>query len=158
MYEGVPRKFPTTVVGSYPKLPPAKEALKRMRKEEITSEEFEKLVDNAIKMVVEDQIETGVDIISDGEQSREDMEVFFAERLKGFKVGHEAGDWVRVIDNIHFRKPVVVEKIEWAGPMTVEDWMVATEYAQGRPVKGIVTGPYTLADWAFNEYYKDRSE
>jgi len=34
-------------------------------------------------------------------------------------------------------------------------------YAQGlteKPVKGIVTGPYTICDWSFNEYYADRGE
>ncbi len=157
MYE-VPKVLPTTVVGSYPKFPEAKKALKLYYKGEISYEEFRKMVNEAIRKAVEDQLNAGVDIISDGEQSREDMEVFFAERLKGFKVGYDAGDWVRVIDNIHFRKPVVVDKIEWVEPMTVEDWKVATKYAQGHPVKGIVTGPYTLADWAFNEYYKDRNE
>jgi len=25
-----------------------------------------------------------------------------------------------------------------------------------KPMKGMLTGPYTIMDWSFNEYYKDR--
>jgi 5-methyltetrahydropteroyltriglutamate--homocysteine methyltransferase len=42
-------------------------------------------------------------------------------------------------------------------PMTVEWW----SYAQGltsRPVKGMLTGPYTIAEWSFNEHYPTRRE
>ncbi len=150
----VPEKFPTTVVGSYPKLPPAKKALKARRAGEISEEEFRRLVEEAIKGVVEDYIWAGVDIISDGEQSREDMVVYFAEVMGGF----EPGEWVKIFDNVYFRKPIIKGKIEWPGPMTVEDWRIATKYSQGRPVKGIVTGPYTMTEWSFDLYYGDRRE
>jgi len=150
----VPRKFPTTVVGSYPKLPPAKEALKKARSGEISEEEFRRLVEQAIRGVVEDHLWAGVDIISDGEQSREDMVVYFSERMKGFR----PGEWVKIFDNVYFRKPIIYSELEWTGPMTVWDWQVATKYAQGRPVKGIITGPYTMMEWSFDLYYKDRYE
>jgi 5-methyltetrahydropteroyltriglutamate--homocysteine methyltransferase len=41
--------------------------------------------------------------------------------------------------------------------MTVEMW----RYAQGltdKPVKGMLTGPYTMVDWSFDEYYDSRRE
>ena len=150
----VPRKFPTTVVGSYPKLPPAKKALKARRAGNIGEEEFRRLVEEAIRGVVEDYIWAGVDIISDGEQSREDMVVYFAEIMNGYR----PGDWVRIFDNVYFRKPVIYDKLEWPGPMTVDDWKIASKYSQGRPVKGIITGPYTMLEWSFDLYYKDRKE
>ncbi|MCE4612384.1 MAG: methylcobamide--CoM methyltransferase, partial [Desulfurococcales archaeon] len=80
----VPKKFPTTVVGSYPKLGPAPEAIKKRREGAISEEEFHRLVRPAILEAVRDQVEAGIDIVSDGEQSREDMVVYFAERLKGY--------------------------------------------------------------------------
>jgi len=150
----VPRKFPTTVVGSYPKLPEAKEALRAYRAGKISREEFRRLVEKAIKGVVEDYLWAGVDIISDGEQSREDMVVYFSEILEGYR----PGEWVRIFDNVYFRKPVIVGRVEWPGPMTVEDWLVATKYSQGRPVKGIITGPYTMMEWSFDLHYGDRRE
>ncbi|MEM1873611.1 MAG: methionine synthase [Acidilobaceae archaeon] len=150
----VPKKFPTTVVGSYPKMPEAEEALRRRRAGSITEEEFRSLVEKAIKAVVEDYLWAGVDIISDGEQSREDMVVFFAENIRGY----EPGDWVRVFDNVYFRKPVIASKLEWVKPMTVSDWLYASSISRGRPVKAILTGPYTMYEWSFDLHYRDRRE
>ncbi len=150
----VPRKFPTTVVGSYPKLPSAREALRKRKKEVIKPEEFRDLVVEAIRGVVEDYIEAGIDIISDGEQSREDMVVYFAEIMNGYR----PGEWVKIFDNVYFRKPIITGRVEWPGPMTLEDWKTAASFSHGRPVKGILTGPYTMLEWSFNLYYKDRYE
>jgi 5-methyltetrahydropteroyltriglutamate--homocysteine methyltransferase len=150
----LPRALATTVVGSYPKMPEAEEAIRRRKRGEISEEEFHELVKPAIAAVVRDYIEAGVDIISDGEQSREDMVVYFAERISGYRVG----EWVRIFDNVYFRKPVVAAKLEYRGPMAVGDWEYAVSISQGRPVKAIITGPYTMADWSFDTYYGDRRE
>ena len=150
----VPRKFPTTVVGSYPKLPPAREALRRLRKGLASEEEVRPLFEEAIRGAVEDQLWAGVDIISDGEQTREDMVVYFAERVRGYM----PGEWVKIFDNVYFRKPIIYDRVEWTRPLTVEDWLTATRYSKGRPVKGILTGPYTMVEWSFDLYYKDRYE
>jgi len=150
----VPKKFPTTVVGSYPKLPPAKEALRKLRKGEAGEDEVRPLFEEAIRGVVADQIEAGVDIISDGEQTREDMVVYFAERVKGYM----PGEWVKIFDNVYFRKPIIYSRVEWTRPLTVQDWQTAAKYSQGRPVKGILTGPYTMVEWSFDLHYGDRYE
>ncbi|MCE4604523.1 MAG: methionine synthase [Aeropyrum sp.] len=150
----VPRKFPTTVVGSYPKIGPADKAIKMRRSGEIGEEEFHRIARESIRMVVEDYLWAGVDILSDGEQTREDMVVYFAERMDGYR----EGDWVRVFDNVYFRKPVVVGRIGWRQPMILEDWEYARSVAQGRPVKLILTGPYTMLEWSFDLHYGDRRE
>ena len=80
---------------------------------------------SAVEIAVSDQIAAGIDIISDG-QVRGDMIGAFSGKLPGVK-GQE-----------------VVGKIEpAASPITVAD----TKYARGRApwVKGIITGPSTLA-------------
>lgn len=150
----VPRKFPTTVVGSYPKMPAAEEAIRRRRSGEVDEEGFHEMVRPAIEEVVSDYLWAGVDIISDGEQSREDMVVYFAERLSGYS----EGEWVRVFDNVYFRKPVVVGRVEWRSEMIVADWEHASRAGGGRPVKGILTGPYTMLEWSFDRHYGDRRE
>ncbi len=150
----VPRKFPTTVVGSYPKLEPAKQALRKIRKKQASPDELRGLFVEAIRGVVEDHLWAGVDIISDGEQTREDMVVYFAERMNGYM----PGEWTRIFDNVYFRKPIIYGKVEWPGPLTVEDWKIASSFAEGRPVKGILTGPYTMLEWSFDLYYGDRRE
>lgn len=150
----VPRKFPTTVVGSYPKVGPANSLIKKRKAGEISEGEFHTLAREAIREVVNDYLWAGVDIISDGEQTREDMVVYFAERMGGYK----PGDWVRVFDNVYFRKPIVVGRIEWRQPMILDDWLYAQSVSEGRPVKVILTGPYTMLEWSFDLHYKDRRE
>ncbi|MCE4617076.1 MAG: methionine synthase [Desulfurococcales archaeon] len=150
----VPDKFPTTVVGSYPKLGKAEDLIRQRKRGELGEDEFHVLVQESIQEVINDYLWAGVDILSDGEQSREDMVVYFAERLEGY-VG---GEWVRIFDNVYFRKPVVAGKIRYKSPMAIEDWVYASSISQGRPVKAILTGPYTMADWSFDLYYGDRRE
>jgi 5-methyltetrahydropteroyltriglutamate--homocysteine methyltransferase len=80
---------------------------------------------NAVETAVSDQLAAGIDIISDG-QVRGDMIQAFASKLPGIK-GQE-----------------VVGKVQPAsGPITVGD----TKYALSKApkVKGIITGPTTLA-------------
>ncbi len=150
----LPKAFPTTIVGSYPLMPEAAEAIRKRKRGEIDEETFHELVKPAIKAVIEDYIWAGVDILSDGEQAREDMVVYFAERMGGYR----GGDWVRIFDNVYFRKPIIAEKLHYIGPMAVMDWEYATSVAQGRPVKAIFTGPYTMIDWSFDLVYGDRRE
>ncbi|MET1102053.1 MAG: methionine synthase [Pyrodictiaceae archaeon] len=150
----LPKAFITTVVGSYPKIPPAEDAIKKRKSGEIGEEEFHKLIRPAIKTVIEDYLWAGIDILSDGEQSREDMVVYFAERINGY----QQGDWIRIFDNVYFRKPVIVDELSYMGPMAVMDWEYASSISGGRPVKAIITGPYTMIDWSFDLHYKDRRE
>jgi 5-methyltetrahydropteroyltriglutamate--homocysteine methyltransferase len=153
MYE-VPKYFPTTIVGSYPKIPPAEDLIRKRKKELIEEEEFHELVKPSIKAVISDYLQAGVDILSDGEQAREDMVAYFAERLNGYR----GGEWVRIFDNVYFRKPVVVGEVAYVKPMAVMDWVYASSVSEGRPVKAILTGPYTMADWSFDLFYGDRRE
>jgi 5-methyltetrahydropteroyltriglutamate--homocysteine methyltransferase len=105
--------------------------------------------------VVEEQIKAGVDILADGEQYREDMEVYFAERIAGFK----EGDWIRIWGNNYYRKPIVHKKVGFIAPMTVEDYLLAEKVTAGRAqVKQMYTGPYTIADWAFNDAYDSKAD
>lgn len=150
----VPSKFPTTVIGSYPKIAGASEIIKKRDRGEITEEEFHRLIRTPISEVVKDYLEAGVDIISDGEQSREDMVVYFAQRVEGYS----EGEWVRIFDNMYFRKPIIVGELRRKGPLAIEDWAYASSISQGRPVKFIITGPYTMMEWSFNLHYRDRYE
>lgn len=150
----VPRKFPTTVIGSYPKVNSASEIIRRRDRGEISEEEFHRLIRGPISEVVKDYLEAGVDIISDGEQSREDMVVYFAQRVSGYA----EGEWVRIYDNMYFRKPIIRGELRRTSRLAIDDWLFTSSISGGRPVKFIITGPYTMMEWSFNTYYKDRSE
>jgi 5-methyltetrahydropteroyltriglutamate--homocysteine methyltransferase len=87
----------------------------------------------------------------DGEQYRGDMVAYFAEKMGGFEIG----DLVRSYGNRYYHKPIISGEVTWPGPMTVEWWKFA-QRATSKPVKGMLTGPYTVMDWSFNEHYPDR--
>jgi 5-methyltetrahydropteroyltriglutamate--homocysteine methyltransferase len=149
------KKLPMTVVGSHPRFPEVVEAVHMLKEGKIEDEEYDRIVKDATKVCIDDQIDAGIDIIADGEQGREDMQVFFAERLGGF----EKGKWVRIWGNNYFRKPVVTDRIKFNDPMTLDDWKFAADYAGDRAeMKQMFTGPYTMADWSFYESHNDRRD
>jgi 5-methyltetrahydropteroyltriglutamate--homocysteine methyltransferase len=147
--------LPTTVVGSNPRSPKVMEALHKLKQGQATQEEYDATVAEATKVCIDNQVKAGIDILADGEQGREDMQVFFAERLGGFEEGH----WVRIWGNNYFRKPLVTTRIKFKEPMTLDDWEFANDYTAGRAeCKQMFTGPYTMADWSFYESHSDRRD
>jgi len=153
----------TTVVGSHPRDPKVVEAARQLKDGKIKKADYDKLVADATKVCIDDQVKAGIDIIADGEQGREDMQVFFAERLGGF----EKGEWVRIWGNNYFRKPVVADRIKFKTPMTLDEWEFAAKYTNesqkkfkrnGVQMKQMFTGPYTMADWSFYESHSSRRD
>ena len=145
--------LPTTVVGSFPKPDYLKEARVKYSKREIDELELRALTKKATSETVHDQIDAGVDIISDGEMDRGDMVNFFAKKLDGFK---ESG-LVRSYENRYYHKPIVIGKVKFKEGMGVELFRYAREISN-REVKAIFTGPYTMMEWSFNEHYSSRRE
>lgn len=143
----------TTSVGSLPKPEHLTKARGRFARGEIEREELRELELAATKEWVEFQDSLGVDVVVDGEQYRGDMVAYFAEELPGLEIG----GLVRSYGNRYYRKPVASGPIGREQPVTVEWWKYAQSLTQ-RPVKGMLTGPYTICDWSFNEYYDTRRD
>jgi len=143
--------LPTSTVGSFPKPDYLVEARAKAARSAITREELDRLERQATEFWVRVQEELGVDVLVDGEQYRGDMVAYFAETMGGFA----RGGLVRSYGNRYYHKPVIVGAVEWPGPITV-DWWRWTQSLTSRPIKGMLTGPYTIMDWSFNDYYPDR--
>ena len=141
----------TTAVGSYPKPPYLLEARSKAARNQISRQDLVELEKNATEHWVRVQEELDLDILVDGEMYRGDMATYFAENLEGMGIS----GLVRSYGNRYYRKPVAIGAIQRPAPITVDWW----KYSQGlteRPVKGMLTGPYTIADWSFDEYYGSR--
>ncbi len=143
--------FPTTSVGSFPKPDYLARARTEFTKGKITQQQLDELERKATRFWIEKQEELGVDVLVDGEQYRGDMVAYFAERMPGFT----RGGLVRSYGNRYYHKPIITGEVKWPGPMTVEWWKFAQSLTK-KPVKGMLTGPYTVMDWSFNEHYPDR--
>jgi len=125
----------------------------RFARQEIDQEELQALERQATAHWIRLQEELGMDVLVDGEMYRGDMVAYFSENMEGF----ETAGMVRSYGNRYYPKPVAVGPVGRSSPITLEWW----KYAQGltaKPVKGMLTGPYTIADWSFNDYYATREE
>ncbi|MBI4364754.1 MAG: methionine synthase [Candidatus Latescibacteria bacterium] len=147
----MPRGLWTTTVGSFPKPPHLERARNQFARGEITAEALESLEREATADLIKKQEEIGLDILVDGELYRGDMTTFFAERMSGFEISNP----VRSYGNRYYRKPIAVGPIRRNGPWTVDWWKFAQSRTK-KPVKGMLTGPYTMMDWSFNEHYPTR--
>ena len=133
--------FPVTAVGSFPKPDYLLQGRSDFRKRKITADQLHKLEERATTFWIEQQEELGLDVLVDGEMYRGDMVAYFAENLPGF----EQGGLVRSYGNRYYHKPIITGAVEWTRPMTVDWWKFAQNLTQ-KPVKGMLTGPYTIID------------
>jgi len=90
----------------------------------------------------------GLDYVYDGEQWRTEMYEALVKDVPGFKfIGH-----VRSWDNKYYRKAAVIEELKWVKPIYLDEFKFTSAHAT-KKIKVPLTGPYTVMDWSFNEYY-----
>lgn len=143
----------TTSVGSLPKPSYLTKGRNRFARGKMEAEELRQLERQATEEWIRIQEEIGIDILVHGEMERGDMTTYFAEQLVGMGVS----GLVRSYGNRYYRKPIVEGELGRKSAMAAEMFT----YAQGlteRPVKAIITGPYTMCDWSFNLHYSNRRE
>ena len=148
-----------TAVGNYPKLstnpqaPSLRRAISQFDTGRITREELSTVADEVTREVIREQVEVGLDLVTDGQIRWDDGQTYFARGIKGFSVAN----LLRYFDtNTYFRQPVPQEKLEWQGPITVNDFKLAQE-ASPRPVKPVITGPCTLGYLSQQGCYSDHA-
>lgn len=141
----------TTAVGSYPKPDYITKARTKVARGEMTKEELYELEKKATAHWISVQEDIGMDLLVDGEMYRGDMVTYFSEEMEGFATS----GLVRSYGNRYYRKPIAVGPVGRKSDITVEWWKYAQSLTN-KPVKGMLTGPYTVVDWSFNEYYPSR--
>jgi len=150
----------TTVVGNYPKIPnrprPARlrVAINKRDRGEITNEDLARVEDEVTVEVIGEQIEAGLDIITDGQVRWDDDQTYVARRLKGVQIG----SLERYLDtNTYYRQPEITGAVSWQSPILARDYQFAAANSS-KPVKAIVTGPYTLAALSLDKHYNSREK
>ena len=145
------RNLPVTSVGSLPKPDYITKARTKVAREQMSREELRTLEEEATERWIRVQEELGTDLLVDGEMYRGDMVTYFSEEMDGFAVS----GLVRSYGNRYYRKPIAVGPVGRRSDITVDWWRYAQSLTD-RPVKAMVTGPYTIVDWSFNEHYPSR--
>jgi 5-methyltetrahydropteroyltriglutamate--homocysteine methyltransferase len=141
----------TTTVGSFPKPPRLEKARQQFARGELAADALAEMEREETVAMIRRQEAIGLEILVDGELYRGDMTTYFAERTPGFAISNP----VRSYGNRYYRKPVAVGPIRRKEPWTVSWWKFAQEQT-AKPIKGMLTGPYTMMDWSFNEHYPSR--
>ncbi len=140
----------TTVVGSYPKPTWLHRARELWTDDEADFDDgdLDEAADDAARLITTEHERAGLDVVVDGEMRRNEMVEYFAHRIDGY----EFNGRVKVWGHNYFDKPSVVSEVAYT-----DEWLVSEyEFTSGvatRPVKVPITGPYTLANWSFNEVY-----
>lgn len=149
------RLFPTTTIGSFPQTKEVRSWRAKFKKNELSREEYDRLLKAEIAETVRWQEEIGLDVLVHGEFERNDMVEYFGEQLSGFTFTQNG--WVQSYGSRCVKPPVIFGDVSRPAPMTV-DW---TRYAQSlssKPVKGMLTGPVTILQWSFVRNDQPRSE
>jgi len=138
------RAFRTTVTGSYPRPVQPTDTLK---KPTLSRQE----ADEIIRWAVRDQVEAGLDVVTDGEGRRENMYYFFQRRMDGlsfeemeYRTYGKAGFGIEIA--------AVVDRIGNSRFELARDWKIAREAAPAQvEVKITCTGPHMLAKFSNNK-------
>ena len=95
----------------------------------------------------------GLDFIYDGEVRRIEMYELPVKNIDGFEFAGRVRSW----DNRYYKKARVIGEVKYRSNYHLEEFLYVKSIASKIP-KVPVTGAYTIMDWSYNEYYKDRSE
>jgi 5-methyltetrahydropteroyltriglutamate--homocysteine methyltransferase len=157
--------LPTSLVGSYAqpgwlidrkklagRFPPRVRARELWR---VVPEFLDEAQDDATLIAIRDQERAGLDIITDGEQRRESYSNRFATALEGVDIDNPG----TALDRSGHPNPVprVTGKVRRMRPVEVRD----VEFLRAntdRTIKITVPGPFTMAQQAQNDFYKDEQE
>ena len=138
---------------SYPRIgdDPEHQLLRRTIAQHDKGEKTEEAVraaqDRMTELALAEQTEAGVDLVTDGQIRWADPISHLAGKLSGVRLN----GLLRFFDtNFYFRQPVVQGRPERREPLLLEEFRFAREKS-ARPVKAVLTGPYTLARSSVDE-------
>jgi 5-methyltetrahydropteroyltriglutamate--homocysteine methyltransferase len=110
---------------------------------------------DAMRLVLGDQETAGIDIVTDGEQTRRHFVTTFIESLEGVDFEHKRT--VRIRNRYDADVPVVVGKVARKHPVYVEDIRYLRSRTKHR-IKATLPGPMTMVDTLYDNYYKSREK
>jgi 5-methyltetrahydropteroyltriglutamate--homocysteine methyltransferase len=149
--------FPVTTVGSWPRSPELLKALRRKEHGALSREDFERIAEDAILRLLRLQEEAGVDIVTDGEQRRDNFYSFVAEKLEGVRlltlaemldVVEDKAGFERILQTLDvpafsIKNPTCIGRIERRQPLALDEYRFLRKHTD-RPIKIPLPGPYLL--------------
>jgi len=167
-----PRLRPLSVmgVGSWPRPRWMLDALHAHLEGRLSDAEFEETADDAVRLAVRSQLEAGVDVVTDGEQRRDNYASFVGARLDNCQLVPITDLLSYVADPAAFerelraldvpagkvRHPAVLGPLSRSRPLAVHE-LEFTKRETALPVKVALPGPYLLTRTMWMECVSDRA-
>ncbi len=146
--------FQTTVAGSLPKPAWLAEPNKLWPQWRLEGEALAEAKRDATLLAIKVQEDAGIDIITDGEQSRQHFVHGFLERVDGIDFAHKVEIGIRA-DRYKAMVPVVVSELKLKSRVHAIEARLARVHTQ-RGLKFTLPGPMTIIDTIADRHYGDK--
>ncbi len=162
--------FPVTVVGSWPRSNELVRALRSKEAGESTLADFMAVADGEVLACIRAQEEAGVDILSDGEQRRDNFYSFAVDKLNGMQLMKVSEllnyssdrarmeEVLRALDVPAFaiKSPIAIEALSKRQGLALDELAFLKEHTD-RAIKIPIPGPYMLTRSAWFEGLSDKA-
>jgi 5-methyltetrahydropteroyltriglutamate--homocysteine methyltransferase len=146
--------FEATIAGSLPKPSWLAEPDKLWPAWRLTGPELAAAKRDATLLVIKEQENAGIDIVTDGEQSRQHFVHGFLEHVDGIDFGKRVTIGIRA-NRYKAEVPTVVGPVHRRGPAHADEIRFARAHTT-HPLKFTIPGPMTIVDTLADEHYRDR--
>ena len=147
--------LPTSTAGSLPKPSWLAEPEKLWSPWKPQGDELIEAKQDALSLSLHEQVQAGIDIVSDGEQTRQHFVTTFIEHLDG--VDFEKRETVRIRNRYDASVPTVVSAVSRPKSVFVEDAKFLRQQTT-QPIKWALPGPMTMIDTLYDAHYKSREK
>lgn len=147
--------LPTSTAGSLPKPSWIAEPEKLWSPWKLQDDELIDGKRDALFLSLHEQQHAGIDIVGDGEQSRQHFVTTFIEQLDG--VDFDKRETVRIRNRYNASVPTVVGPVSRPRSVFVEDAKFLRKQTS-QPIKWALPGPMTMVDTLYDAHYKSREE
>ena len=145
----------TTIAGSLPKPSWLAEPETLWAPWRVPRESLAQAQRDAVLIALKEQEAAGIDVVTDGEQSRQHFVHGFLERLEGIDFGKRVTIGIRA-DRYKAEVPTVTGPIARRAPVHVDEVRWARAHTTRR-LKFTIPGPMTIVDTLADEHYHDRA-
>jgi 5-methyltetrahydropteroyltriglutamate--homocysteine methyltransferase len=151
----MPSLLQTTIAGSLPKPAWLAEPLALWAPWKLDGDALTVAKRDAVRLALFDQEHAGIDIVTDGEQTRRHFVTTFLEGLDGVDFANKKT--VRIRNRYDADVPMVVGPVARRHPIYVDDARFLRGET-GRKVKYTLPGPMTMVDTLYDGHYKSREK
>lgn len=147
--------LPTSTAGSLPKPSWLAQPETLWSPWKLEGEELTDGKQDALRVSLHEQQQAGVDIVSDGEQTRQHFVTTFIEHLSG--VDFENRKTVKIRNRYDASVPTVVGPVSRQKPVFIEDAKFLRQQTD-KPIKWALPGPMTMIDTLYDDHYGSREK